>query len=47
MDFTTTCEMESKMMAKLEANFENEVEGEDFVNLLEFIKFPISHVWRC
>jgi hypothetical protein len=35
------------MMAMLEANFENEVEGEDFFNLLESIIFPISHVWRC
>jgi hypothetical protein len=35
------------MMAKLEAKIENEVEGEDFFSLLESIKFPIFHMWRC
>jgi hypothetical protein len=46
-DFVTTYKVESKVMAKLEVEFENEVEGEDFFDLSKSIKSPISHVWRC
>jgi hypothetical protein len=37
MNFPTTYEVELKLMAKLEVEFENELEGEDFSNLLAFV----------
>jgi hypothetical protein len=45
-NFVTTYKVESKVMAKLEVEFENEVEGEDFLDLSKSIKSPIFHVWR-
>jgi hypothetical protein len=35
------------MMAKLEAKFENEIEGEDFLDLSKFIKFLMCGGVRC
>jgi hypothetical protein len=37
INFALACEVESKLIAKLEVEFEDEVEGEDFSNLLEFV----------
>ncbi len=36
-NFAFACEVESKLLVKLEAKFENEVEGEDFSNLHDSI----------
>jgi hypothetical protein len=38
-DFAISYEVESKLMAKLEAKFENEIEG--FPDLSKFIKFLV------
>jgi hypothetical protein len=36
-NFAFACEVKSKLMVELEAKFKNEVEGEDFSNLHDFI----------
>jgi len=36
-NFAFACEVESKLMVELDAKFKNEVEGEDFSNLHDFI----------